>query len=162
MLTIPKPTEKHKLPPELDQQPETGEIRAKNIHNEKRSKQNKKKNRANKQKNTHTGSYDKNIYNKKEKCSQKAESAVRHAIALRGAGWPGVCVCRASAGGNRSYPDLLERPQQRCWCWVPRCAQQQPSSAHSSAAKAEAELFGARRGDSTEAELLFPPDKVGR
>ena len=103
-----------------------------------------------------------NIYIKKEKCSQKAESAVRHAIALRGAGWPGVCVCRASAGGNRSYPDLLERPQQRWWCWVPRCAQQQPSSAHSSAAKAEAELFGARRGDSTEAELVFPPDKVGR
>ena len=99
---------------------------------------------------------------KKEECSQKAESAVRHAIALRGAGWPGVCVCRASAGGNRSYPDLLERPQQRWWCWVPRCAQQQPSSAHSSAAKAEAELFGARRGDSTEAELVFPPDKVGR
>ena len=59
--------------------------------------------------------------------------------------WPGVCVCRAStAGGNRSRRDLLlERPQQRCWCCsVPRCAQQPPSSAHSSAAKAEAELFG--------------------
>ena len=36
------------------------------------------------------------------------------------------------------------------------------SPAVPTAAKAEAELFGARRGDSTEAELVFPPDKVGR
>ena len=51
-------------------------------------------------------------------------------------------------------------PQQRCWCcWVPRCAQQ-PSSAHGSAAKAEAELFGARRGDSAEAAFTLPTNEA--
>ena len=63
MSTIPKPTEKHKLPPELDQQPETGEIRAKNIHNEKRNKRNKKTEQTIKR--THIQAAMINIYIKK-------------------------------------------------------------------------------------------------
>ena len=78
-------------------------------------------------------------------------------------GGPGVCVSRpSSAGGNRSCRDLLlERPQQRCWCCcsVPRCAQQ--PSAHSSAAKAEAELFGARQGGLCWGSF-YPPSRRSR
>ena len=69
------------------------------------------------------------------------------------------CLCGRepvlSRSAGAAAAALLVLGAQMC----PAAAQQ---SAHSSAAKAEAELFGARRGDSTEAELVFPPDKVGR
>ena len=90
---------------------------------------------------------------KKEECSQKAESAVRHAIALRGAGWPGVCVCRASAGGNRSYPDLLERPQQRCWCWCPDVPSSSPAVPTAQLPRPRLSFLG--RGEGTPLRLSF-------